>query len=769
METRSLFGRSLAAEPQKNAALLLRPRALPTTSVALVLLCCFLSVISHAQRGTGRSFVQRPLADSFVSDNPDNAALLLAAYTGDIKRAEQLVDAGADVDARQQNPHFNRDWTPLCFAISKSYLSLVTFLLEHRAHVQPCGLPIVPSPEIIRLLLKNGADPNEGKDQYSRNTPLLNAAMNWWTNPPVYTTIITLLLEYGADPNARNAMGHTALLEICANPFPTLKPVKTSNPDDYYPKVVRALVEHGARINDTMVYDLDDACCASPDYRDGVPYCRVMTPEGCNLLAQSAPCEPGRLQHFESGITPLMQAVQSNSPPSWIIALLDAGSDPSLKDRQSRTALDMATTEEMKTLLRSYSLGERRAATTSIVAKRNTTSHPVITTSATTSALMRKAPLQGSGRFDTDVHKNEFICYQGPNQRATLKETADSSFGSERLLDVVVNDPSHLQDAHAEADMATEISNALVIWRRMCSECATANAAVLKLNGRVYLDPNLKSILDAVNYSIDYETQRVPVVYAGPCSPSATPPKFVLTCPTCNNGADSPQQQTTEKTTPTAIGQHDEPTENKPSRGWPVFLSEGFLSTRLGVRVPLFQYVAMDLSDPSIAKVCAAPYAKVPPILKGARAAFGCGADASLSPTSRAFLKIKLVDGYTSCGHDNNIVGCESSEFMLELNAARYKFVKHGTGQSLFGRGTLPVDLQVVLLHELGHWVGIQRHLASPRNIMSAYLNDAHCIDETVVTALANATQVPANQGRPLPLYYRRPAVRSAGSSSSTN
>jgi hypothetical protein len=165
----------------------------------------------------------------------------------------------------------------------------------------------------------------------------------------------------------------------------------------------------------------------------------------------------------------------------------------------------------------------------------------------------------------------------------------------------------------------------------------------------------------------------------------------------------------------------------------------------------------LDPSDNSVAKLCAAAYADLPAILKGVRAAFECRADAQLPHASRAHLKIKLVDGYTSCGPDDNIVGCESNEFLLELNANRYKFVEHGTERSLFGHGTVPVDLQIVLMHELGHWVGIQQHLATPRNIMSAYLSDARCIDEAVVEALANVTQLPAVPSHGHALYYQKP------------
>jgi len=727
-------------------------------------LCCVFPAMSYAQRATGRSSLQRSLADSFASDRPDDTALLLASYTGDVNQVTQLLRTGANVNARQLDPSFYPDWTPICFAVIKSNLPMVRLLLEHNAQVATCGLPVgtVRNPEIVRLLLLHGADPNEGKDQNARNTPLLVAAMNWWADPSPYTTIITLLLDYGADPNARNSFGQTALLLIHDNPpFPPVglnnfgKALRPLNSSDYYPQVIRALVEHGARVNDTQAYDTDDACCTSPDYRNGLPYCRALTPQGCNLHAQLVPCEPGRLEHFDTRLTPLMQAVQTNSAPTLVIALLDSGADSSLKDSQNRTALDMANTEEMKLLLRNDPSRHTRASSTSGGNPTNLSSRPMATKAERAPSSVRQQPAQhSSAGFDADVHRNEFICYNGPNRRTTIKQNADSSFGSERLLDVVISDPSGMQDGASEADVATEITNALVIWRRMCAECATANAAVLRINGRVFLDPNLKSILDTINYSIDYEIQRLPVAYAMPCSPSK-PIKLAVSCPTCPISADNSHHESLEK---------NEPAKNA-SPGWPIDLAESLLSTRLGLRVPLFPYIEVNSSDPNVAKLCAAPYAKVPLVLKGARAAFECTADAQLPRTSRAYLKIKLDNGYTTCGPDDNIVGCESNEFLLELNAARYKFVKHGTAQSLFGHGNILVDLQIVLMHELGHWVGIQKHFRTPRNIMSAYLSDAHCIDEAVVKALATATQSPINQTSSQALYYRRPDGRSSARS----
>jgi len=106
---------------------------------------------------------------------------------------------------------------------------------------------------------------------------------------------------------------------------------------------------------------------------------------------------------------------------------------------------------------------------------------------------------------------------------------------------------------------------------------------------------------------------------------------------------------------------------------------------------------------------------------------------------------------------DDNIIGCEPNEFSIELNAGTYKFVNPENGKAVFGRGEIPVDLQIVLLHELGHWAGIQQHLRTPGNIMASYIIGSHCIDAAVIIALAQVTKSPTAFTSPQTLLYKRP------------
>lgn len=64
------------------------------------------------------------------------------------------------------------------------------------------------TPEIVKLLLENGADPND-RNAYEGLTPLHRAVYYQRENPRA-AVIIEMLLEYGADPSLRTESGHLA-------------------------------------------------------------------------------------------------------------------------------------------------------------------------------------------------------------------------------------------------------------------------------------------------------------------------------------------------------------------------------------------------------------------------------------------------------------------------------------------------------------------------------------------------------------------------------
>ncbi len=85
---------------------------------------------------------------------------MMAALTGQIDLAEQLVARGADVN--------KTGWTPLHYAASGGMLAVISLLLENYAYIDatsPNGTtPLMMaahygSTEAVQLLLDEGADP----------------------------------------------------------------------------------------------------------------------------------------------------------------------------------------------------------------------------------------------------------------------------------------------------------------------------------------------------------------------------------------------------------------------------------------------------------------------------------------------------------------------------------------------------------------------------------------------------------------------------------
>ncbi|HXH24212.1 MAG TPA: ankyrin repeat domain-containing protein, partial [Vicinamibacterales bacterium] len=165
-------------------------------------------------------------------------ALVFAAREGDIESAQALLDAGADVN--QQTEY---GWTPLLTAINNRNYRLAKLLIERGADVNlankggwtplylatdnrnieggdyPVPKPDLDHLEIIQLLLEKGADPNARvKDNTLTRTIF---TMQWFyedgATPFIRaaqssdTELMKLLLKYGADPLLKTNFNDTAL------------------------------------------------------------------------------------------------------------------------------------------------------------------------------------------------------------------------------------------------------------------------------------------------------------------------------------------------------------------------------------------------------------------------------------------------------------------------------------------------------------------------------------------------------------------------------
>lgn len=113
----------------------------------------------------------RPDIKVEVRNAQDESPLMLAALAGDLEICQTLIQRDADVN--------KPGWAPLHYAATNSHIPVIQLLLDNHAYI-------------------DAASPNG-------STPLMMAAM--YGN----ASAVKLLLESGADPSLKNALGLTAI------------------------------------------------------------------------------------------------------------------------------------------------------------------------------------------------------------------------------------------------------------------------------------------------------------------------------------------------------------------------------------------------------------------------------------------------------------------------------------------------------------------------------------------------------------------------------
>lgn len=248
-----------------------------------------------------------------------------AAARGCSRLVEDLIAAGASVRARDRFGN-----TPMMLAAAAGHDKIVEFLIDKGSVIDQRNLAGSTAlmravkdsrRSTARLLLRRGADP-QALNQ-SGLTPLLAAAFNGDMRS------VKLLLEHRADPNHVDATGKSAILYAAARGFAN---------------IVAALLDAGVDVNRTYGHNLTALMWAA-GYADDVPEFEGM--ETVKLLVDRG----ARLDLADDrGRTALMIAAERGHP-AVIIFLRAKGADVTLRDKDGRSARDLAADDSTRAAL----------------------------------------------------------------------------------------------------------------------------------------------------------------------------------------------------------------------------------------------------------------------------------------------------------------------------------------------------------------------------------------------------------------------------------
>ena len=303
---------------------------------------------------------------------------------------------------------------------------------------------------------------------------------------------------------------------------------------------------------------------------------------------------------------------------------------------------------------------------------------------------------------------DEFFCFPNLFPSSPFIKPVSARFPLRSVLRVKVEDPEKRLSPDGYQKLVAEIIQAAIVWEHACEGCPPGTPALLRVDDHMYIDSNLASALRSHRF-------RLGEAKWGQLGPGQLPTLDEVMLPSFPRvGAGGPANR---------------------------FSFESLVPDN-SVRIALCNLSAADVSDG----------------LKAVRTELMCdGAAKAKFQLVSPDVILRIIPGYTACGNSPIWVACETQDLVVEMNVREFTFVATDSNQRVVGSGLRAVRILPVMVHELGHWLGLP-HLASPRNIMADKTGQARCIDNVVIDSLkASVQNGPTTANQILGLRYEQP------------
>jgi ankyrin repeat protein len=287
-------------------------------------------------------------SQSFDQSNV-NSRLVQAVSQRDIHSVRQLLDAGADIESRDQNGE-----TSLISAADSLDLELLELLLEKGADISArdnehetalVHAARTENPGAVEVLLAKTADykeKNEALIESVRGGPVVIQMADTPTGAQTghvtreipdapWVKTVRLLLDNGADIEARDDEGATPLISAAA--YGQIE-------------IFELLIQRGASIRARdkrgMTPLMAAACeCALSTMNSTYDIVRILLEKGANVNAQD-----------HDGVTALMTAAAGFGSAAIVRLLLDHGANPAARNKRGETALTLAAQQDRQDKVR---------------------------------------------------------------------------------------------------------------------------------------------------------------------------------------------------------------------------------------------------------------------------------------------------------------------------------------------------------------------------------------------------------------------------------